>query len=78
MGEANPTGHHEEKTPRSDHRISTKAARKMLGMVGRNYSDDDLQAILTILYGMAEEGYEVYVTQIDQLNESKESGENLS
>ncbi|PCH73970.1 MAG: hypothetical protein COC12_04405 [Rhodobacteraceae bacterium] len=60
MGEQNSINRHEEETPRSDHRISTKAARKMLGMVGRNYSDDDLQDILTILYGMAEEAYESY------------------
>jgi hypothetical protein len=46
--------------PGPDNKISVKAARKMLGLISRNYSDDDLQAILAILYGMSEEAYEIY------------------
>lgn len=50
-----------ENTPDPGRRISIKAARKMLGMVGRNYSDDDIAEILDVLYGIAEEGYEAYL-----------------
>ena len=35
----------------------------MLGMVGRNYSDEDITEILDILYGIAEEGYEAYLEE---------------
>lgn len=52
-----------ENTPEPGHRISIRAARKMLGMVGRNYSDDDIAEILNILYGIAEEGYEAYLEE---------------
>ena len=32
----------------------------MLGMIGKNYDDEDIIEILEILYGIAEEGFEVY------------------
>lgn len=47
-----------ESIPDPDRRITIKAARKMLGMVGRNYSDEDIEQVLDILYGMAEVAYE--------------------
>ena len=40
--------------------ISITAARKMLGMVGRNYADADLEEVLRCLYGIAELGFEHY------------------
>lgn len=41
-------------------RICVDAARKMLGMIGRNYSDDQIAEILDGLYGFAEEAFEDY------------------
>ena len=32
----------------------------MLGMIGKNYDDEDIIEILSVLYGIAEEGFEVY------------------
>ncbi len=45
---------------RTTTRITPKAARKMLGMIGKNYSDADLAEILCCLYGVAELGFELY------------------
>lgn len=44
----------------NEHRITISAARRMLGMLGRNYSDEDLEEALNVLYGIAEEGFEIY------------------
>ena len=41
-------------------RINVAGARQMLGMIGKNYDDEDIIEILEILYGIAEEGFEVY------------------
>ncbi len=41
-------------------RINVAAARQMLGMIGKNYDDEDIIEILAVLYGIAEEGFEVY------------------
>ena len=41
-------------------RIAIAAARKMLGMIGRNYSDADIAEILDCLYGFAEEAFDLY------------------
>lgn len=38
-------------------RISRSAARKMLGMVSKNYSDEDVEEVLDCLYGIAEETF---------------------
>ncbi len=43
-----------------DCRITIAGARCMLGMIGRNYSDEEISDILDILYDMAEEAYEDY------------------
>jgi len=43
-----------------DRRIDTAAARKMLGMIGKNYDEEEISEILGLLYGIAEEGFEVY------------------
>ena len=43
-----------------DRRITIAGARRMLGMISRNYSDEEICDILDILYGMAEEAYEDY------------------
>lgn len=42
-------------------RISAVAARKMLGMVGRNYSDGDLEKVLDCLYGIADASFETHL-----------------
>ena len=55
----------------SDRRISLSAARRMLGMIARNYSDTDIEEILDVLYGIAEEGYEEYRNE----NKSDSSGQ---
>ncbi len=44
----------------NEHRITIAAARRMLGMPGRNYSDEDLAEALNVLYGIAEESFETY------------------
>ena len=31
----------------------------MLGMIGKNYDDEEITEILGLLYGIAEEGFEV-------------------
>ena len=41
-------------------RITINGARRMLGMIGKNYSDDDIQQILDCLYSIAEESYDAY------------------
>ena len=43
-----------------DRRITVAAARKMLGMIGRNYSDADIAEILECLYSVAEIAFERY------------------
>ena len=43
-----------------DRRITVAGARRMLGMIGRNYDDVEIEEILAILYGMAELAYEDY------------------
>lgn len=50
----------ENQDPRSDRRITISAARKMLGMLALNYSDADMVEIIDVLYGVAEEGYELH------------------
>ncbi|MEM7212725.1 MAG: hypothetical protein AAF479_12675, partial [Pseudomonadota bacterium] len=46
-----------------DRRISVTGARRMLGLIGRNYDDDEVLEILDILYGMAELSYDTYLDQ---------------
>lgn len=45
----------------SNRRITVPAARRMLGMVGRNYSDTDLEELLDCLYGIAGASFETYL-----------------
>lgn len=54
------TKHQENQNDGRDRRISISAARKMLGMIARNYSDDEITEILDCLYGFAEEAFEDY------------------
>lgn len=51
-----PEDHNE--TPK--HRITVQGARKMLGMIGKNYDDEEITDILGLLYSIAEESFEVY------------------
>ena len=46
-------------------RIDVDEARRMLGMIGRNYSDDEITEILECLYGSAEETYERFESPRD-------------
>lgn len=48
-----------------DRRIDIVAARKMLGMIGKNYSDSEISEILEVLYGIAEEAFEMYSNEPD-------------
>jgi len=45
----------------NDPKITIEEARKALGMVERNYSDDDIQAIIDIMWEAAEFAYAEYV-----------------
>lgn len=49
-------------------RITAKAARRMLGMVGRNYSDEDLETLLEHLYGIAGSAFETYLNTAESTN----------
>lgn len=42
-------------------RITISQARKALGMTNRNYSDDDIQAIIDIMWEAAEFAYDEYI-----------------
>ena len=53
----------------SDRRITVSGARRMLGLIGRNYDDDEILEVLDILYGMAELSYDKY---LDQKSETQE------
>ena len=53
----------------SDRRITVSGARRMLGLIGRNYDDDEITEVLDILYGMAELSYDKY---LDQKSEPEE------
>lgn len=48
----------DDQTPEPRRRITNSAARRMLGMIGRNYSDEEVTEILDALYGIAEAGFE--------------------
>lgn len=50
-------------------RISVSSARSMLGMVGRNYSDEDLETLLDHLYGIAGTAFETYLDTAVSPNE---------
>lgn len=52
-----PPQHNHRTAPK---KISITAARKMLGMVDRNYSDEDMGEVLNALYGIAEDGFDIY------------------
>lgn len=54
-----------DEAPSSPRRIGSAAARKMLRMVGRNYSDSDMEAILNLLYGIAGEAFDRYLDAAD-------------
>jgi hypothetical protein len=41
-------------------RITLNAARRMLGMVARNYSDEEIADLLNILYGISEEAFKAH------------------
>ncbi|SNZ20099.1 hypothetical protein [Cohaesibacter gelatinilyticus] len=41
-------------------RISIKGARRMLGMVARNYSDEEITELLDILYGISKDAFEMH------------------
>lgn len=56
-------GGEERPSPR---RISVPDARQMLGMIGKNYDDEDVAEILDVLYGIAEECYEAYLVGPDR------------
>ena len=47
--------------PLSERQLDIASARKMLGMVGRNYSDDDMEQALDCLYGLVEVGYQFHL-----------------
>lgn len=53
----------------NDRRISTAAARKMLGMIGKNYDDDRIAEVLDALYGIARNAYEVYQDEAENAPE---------
>jgi len=56
----------EGKNRHPDRRIDIVAARKMLGMIGKNYDDDEIAEILEVLYGIAEEAFQVYSSEPEQ------------
>lgn len=55
-----------------DRRITIQGARKMLGMIGQNYDDEDITEVLNILYGIAEEAFEFYSINADGDDEDED------
>ena len=53
FGEPEPRGR--------ERRITIAGARRILGMIAKNYSDEDIQELLDILYGVAEVAYDDYL-----------------
>ncbi|WP_147434257.1 hypothetical protein [Roseinatronobacter ekhonensis] len=47
-------------------RITVAGVRRMLGMIGKNYDDEEIFEILEVLYGIAEEGFEVYSNEAER------------
>ena len=47
--------------PLSERQLDIVSARKILGMVARNYSDDDMEQALDCLYGLVEVGYQFHL-----------------
>lgn len=60
-----PTGSRKE-PQENERRISVSSARNMLGMIGKNYDDEDILGILDVLYGIAEEAFEIYAQSPDE------------
>ena len=60
MTNQNNREHLGDGSDRNDRRITIAAARRMLGMLARNYSDADLAEIIDVLYGIAEEAFDLY------------------
>lgn len=55
--------------PNPDHRITIEAARRMIGMIGKNYDDEEITDVLGLLYGIAEEGFESYSREIESADQ---------
>jgi hypothetical protein len=53
--ESNSENRHQER------RITVAGARRMLGMIGKNYDDEEIAEVLDVLYGIAEESYEIFI-----------------
>ena len=49
-------------------RITVNSVKRMLGMVGRNYSDEDLETLLDHLYGIAGSAFETYLDTAETTN----------
>ena len=64
-------GENNDSNKNSYRSISLSAARRILGMISRNYSDSDMEEVLEVLYRIAEEGYEEYRNK----NRSDSSGQ---
>ena len=45
----------------SERQLDIVSARKILGMVARNYSDEDVEQALDCLYGLVEVGYQFHL-----------------
>jgi len=60
-----PTGSRKE-PQENERRISVSSARNMLGKIGKNYDDEDILGILGVLYGIAEEAFEIYAQSPDE------------
>ncbi len=43
-----------------ERRITVSKAKRILGMIARNYSDEEIEGLLDILYGLGEAGFDLY------------------
>lgn len=50
----------EEPNPAGRFKITVPKARRILGMIGKNYSDEDLAEVIACLRSIAEYGFERY------------------
>ena len=53
-------------------KITVSQARRMLGMISRNYSDEEIEEIIDHLYGIADVAYDKYSSELYK-NDSKRS-----
>lgn len=66
----NGSGDNSDRQP-GDRQITVAGARRILGLIGRNYNAEQIAGILDALYGIAELAYEDYRERDDLGGDSR-------